>query len=290
MNARVRAAEAPRPAARHAVVVPLLGEPALPRVILSGLLADPLASDEVLVFVCGGAWEATRLDELRRRIAFNGVAAVVLHAPGVNDAAQALRVAAAETEAADFLVLSAGVSGAAPGWRSAMRAAALTAGGAACACPTVLYEDWSIRWAGDADLEAIGTAPYVSVRRRLAGMPAAAVRDPAATGAAGLGTLACCLIPRAALAAADDGGVRATLFGQEAAFFSRLAATGIACVWVPSVQVHAADEACEQASQSGVERLIDGWCLREDLRDAARAAVPGRFQTRERRKEVTCAS
>ena len=114
--------------------------------------------------------------------------------------------------------------------------------------------------------------------------------DPAATGAAGLGTLACCLIPRAALAAADDGGVRATLFGQEAAFFSRLAATGIACVWVPSVQVHAADEACEQASQSGVERLIDGWCLREDLRDAARAAVPGRFQTRERRKEVTCAS
>ena len=293
MNARVHAAEASRPGARpgarHAVVVPLLDEPALPRVILSGLLADPLASDEVLVFVCGGAWEAARLDELRRRVAFNGVAAVVLHAPGVGDAAQALRVAAAATEAADFLVLSAGVSGAAPGWRSAMRAAALAAGDAACACPTVLYEDWSIRWAGDADLGALETAPYASVRRRLAGMPAAAARHPAAVRAAGLGTLACCLIPRAALASAADGGAWTTPFGQEAAFFSRLAAAGVECVWVPSVQVHAADEASEQAGQPGVERLIDGWCLREDLRDAARAAVPGRSQTREHRKEVICA-
>lgn len=277
-----------RPDARHAVVVPLPGEPALPRMTLAGLLNDPLAEDETMVVVCGGAWGAAKLDELRRSLAYYGLAAVVLRVPGLVDAAEALAAAADATRAVDFLLLAPGTVGTAPGWRSALRAARTAEGRVTYACPTLLYEDWSIRWAGDTALETFEAAPYVGVRHGLAGLPARAVGTLATARSVTQGNLSCCLVPRAALALIADGGVWTTSFGQAASFLSRLAAAGVGCLWLPAVQVYAVDDAPEPAGQPGVGRLVDGWRLREALREAS--SLSDTTRTGGHRQEPACVS
>lgn len=279
---------AARPHARHAVVVPLLDEPVLPRMVLSQFLTDPLADDEVLVLVCGAAWAAAKLDELRRRLAFYGLPTVVLRAPAATCVADALAMAAEATRAADFLLLGPATAGASPGWRAALRAGAADAP-LACACPTLLYEDWSVRWAGGASLQRLETAPYAAMRQERAGLPASAV-DGVAAGAPTLGTLACCLVPRAALARLTDGAPRVTPFGQEAGFFLDLAAAGVPCRWVPDARAYAVEDA-ERSAEPGVGRLIDGWCLRESLRPAGPAGRPAPPHTHEYSQEMAaCAS
>ncbi len=274
---------APRPDARHAIVVPLLDEPVLPRMVLSQFLTDPLADDETLVLVCGAAWGAAKLDELRRRLAFYGLPASVLWAPAATGVADALAMAAKATRAADFLLLGPATVGASPGWRAALRAGAAAHGPLACACPTLLYEDWSIRWAGSAALQRLDTAPYVAVRQTLAGLPAAAAG--VAADESTLGTLACCLFPRAALALAAGGAARVTPFGQEAGFFLSLAAAGVACRWVPAARAYAVDDATERPAEPSVGRLVDGWRLREDL------VAAGHPYTHEHSQEMAaCAS
>lgn len=281
---------AARPDARHAIVIPLLDEPVLPRMVLSQFLTDRLADDETLVLVCGAAWAAAKLDELRRRLAFCGLPAVVLRAPAGTGVADALAMAAEATRAADFLLLGPATAGASPGWRAALRAGAAAHGPLACACPSLLYEDWSVRWAGGADLQRLDTAPYVAMRQERAGLPAAGVAADAST----LGTVACCLVSRAALVLVADGTAGVTPFGQEAGFFLDLAAAGVSCRWVPDARAYAVDDPAERPAEPSVGRLVDGWCLRERLRvagPAGRRPAPAPSHTHEHSQEMAaCAS
>jgi len=249
-----------------AVVIPLVGPPVQPRAVLSQFLHDSLRPDEALLFVCGANWGDGAMATLRRTLAFMGLDAQVLHAGDVDDPSSVLDVAAAYQPASHYLLLDPATSGTAPGWRQALRQAVESASQPAVACPTLLYEDLSIRFAGPSGLALSPIAPYASVTRKMAGMPAAfATSRLYSEGETVLGTLACCLIPNAVLHAI--GGAHTSLpgrFGQETGFFLRLHAAGIACLWVPQASAYAPDVADPATALEGeVGRLVDGWCLRE---------------------------
>lgn len=251
----------------HAVVVPLAA-PVLPRAFLSGFLQDPLGDMEQLVLVCGPEWNQAALDTLRGLVRFYGLPATILAASGTATPAAALREAARCTTAAVFLLAGPGASGRAPGWRQALCRAAAERDDAAFACPTLLYEDWSIRYAGAAGLGFQDIAPEAPPQAQVPGMPAglAAGRAPVA---AAIGTLECCALRRPALAALDGAGVLSTDAGQEADFFLRLRRAGLAGVWLPAVQVYAPEDA-EAQGQAG--RMVDQWVLRDAWRPAAAQA------------------
>ncbi len=265
---RPAAGAAPRvllrgPLARaHAVVVPLAA-PVLPRALLSDFLHAPAAADEQIVLVCGPEWTQAGLDGLRALVRFYGLPATVLAGALTATATVALRAAAAVTTAETLLLAGPGVSGSAPGWRAALRAAADATGTAAFACPTMLYEDWSIRYAGSPSLRFSDTAPYAEAHAPMAGLPAALTADRALQSAA-VGNLDCCLVRRSALVALDGARALATAAGLELDFFGRLAASGLAGVWVPSVRVFAPEAA--DAAPTRAAALVDGLILRTTWR------------------------
>ncbi len=257
-----------------ALVVPLVGPPALPRSFLSQFLHDPLANDEALVLVCGPAWGAASVATLRRTAHFMGLPARVITAADASDATAALDIAAEAVPALRYLLLDPATAGTRPGWRRALRAAAEAAPASAVICPTLIYEDASIRYAGAQALITHTDAPYVGVARHLAGMPASLLEDgpPQATV---FGTLACCLVPRTVLSAIGGARTRlATSFGQETAFFLRLRAAGIVCLWVERAQVFAVDVNGLSSPSTHVGRLVDGWCLRTAQERELFAAKP----------------
>lgn len=257
------------PVAReHAVVVPLAA-PVLPRAFLSGFLQDPLGDTEQVVLVCGPEWDEAALDALRGFLRFYRLPATVLAAAHTASPAAALRDAAQCTTAAVFLLAGPGTSGRAPGWRQALYRAATGRDGAAFACPTLLYEDWSVRYAGSAELGFQDIAPDAPPQAQVPGMPTAGTVSQAPVPAA-VGTLECCALRRPALAALDGAGVLLTDAGREADFFLRLRKAGLAGVWVPSVQVCAPEDGTEAQGQSG--RIVDKWMLREAWRAAASPA------------------
>jgi hypothetical protein len=244
------------------LVVPLVGPACLPRSLLSQFLHDPLARDEALVLVCGAEWSPTALATLRRASSFMGLEPHVLMALNATDAPAALDFAAETFPAQLYLLLDPGSAGCRPGWRSALRSAAEAAQGPSVVCPTLLYEDLSVRFAGSTGMTTHAVAPYFSVRSSIAGMPAGLVEDgpPQPTV---FGSFACCLIPRLVLTAIGGARTRlASRFGQEAAFFLRVRGAGFACLWQPRAAVFAPDMAPSQSTATNVGRLVDGWCLR----------------------------
>lgn len=255
------------PAARqHAVVVPLAA-PVLPRAFLSGFLQDPPGDTEQVVLVCGPEWDGAALDALCGLIRFYRLPATVLASADTAGPATALRDAAQGTTATLFLLAGPGVCGQARSWRQALYRAAT---GADFACPTLLYEDWSVRYAGAADLGFRDIAPDAPPGAPVPGMPAVQTAEGVPVPAVA-GTLECCALRRPALAALDGAGVLSTDAGREADFFLRLRKAGLAGVWTPAVQVCAPEDGAEAQGQAG--RIVDKWVLRDAWRPAPAPAA-----------------
>ena len=239
----------------QAIVLPL-AVPMLPRTFISGFLQDPPDDDEQLVFVCGPVWDQAGLASLRALIRFYDLPATILACRARPSPACALREASLASQASAFLLVQPDLSAPEPGWRHALRAAAR---GRAFVCPTVLYEDWSTRYAGATDLVFPDGAPYAEIRIPSAGLPrpTTGLDAPAPINS---GTFACCLVQRSALPALDTVEGFLTETGQEAAFFRRLRDLGLTGLWLPSVQVYAPEQ--DAAEDAKIIRLVDFWVLR----------------------------
>lgn len=282
-RARLPAAVAPRhePQAEAdvslAIVVPLGGPPVLPRALLSQFLRDPLAPRETLLLLAGPEWDRPARDRLEAQARALGLAAAVIAAPsGVDEPADVVRLATGHADAAQVLLLAPAAIGRAPGWRRALLAASRLALRPAAVCPTLLYEDLSVRHAGPARVLPLRTAPYLRIAQDLAGLPADFAE--AESGGDGLpvpivlGTLQCCLLPRAALPAlAPPGPTALSPRGRELGFFLRLRDAGIPCLWAPSVQVfapettdlpHAGADAAAFGDLLNLRDALDGAALR----------------------------
>ena len=253
-----------------AIVIPL-ADPVCPRALLSQFLADPLAPNEGLVVVCGPAWHEAALARLAAEMRFRSLPALLLRTDAPVSPAAALDAASAASRADWLLVAEPQTHGRTPGWRGALRAAAAAHAEAACLCPTLLYEDFSVRCTGVRAVQALPHAPWFATRQPDAGLPAALLRGQAVQPVLA-GSLACCLIARRALTAVG-GAARASAGAAAEALdlFFRFRRAGLVCLWVPDAVLYAPD-AAEPAGDAlaRVGRLVDGWCLaRQWLADLA---------------------
>ena len=240
----------------RAAVVPLRSATP-PRSAIANFLIEPAEPDEQIVFVCGPEWDAARTEALIGLIRFYDLPASVTTLPEAPDAASAILEAASITEAATFLLLSIGAIGSVRGWRGALHEAA--ASGAA-ACPTVLFEDGAIRFAGSAELRFTDRAPFVERDAPLVGLTSGYVNTDAPTAISN-GALSCCTVNRSAIAALQASAGFLTEFGHEAAFFLSLRRGGLAARWMPAVRVTAPEDS--DPASAPVASLVDGWMLRQ---------------------------
>ncbi len=246
----------------RAVVVPL-STPKMPRSLISSFLLDPVAGDEQVIFVCGPEWDQVRRETLIGLIRFYQLPASVLEVGYSLRSADAMREAASLSEADSFLLTSPGVVGSAPGWRGSLHQAA---GNDHVACPTVLFEDRSLRFGGPKSVLFLERAPFVTIHEPFAGA-CADLASAEGSHDVGGGTFACCLVQRSALPALEHASRFMTDAGQEAAFFLSLRELEMKSSWVPSVRVSAPEEEASQTQPA--LPLVDGWMLRDKWGEAA---------------------
>ena len=249
-----------------AIVVPL-ADAVMPRVTLSQFLTDPLGKDEGLVFVCGDNWTDTAIESMRASIAFYNMPSAIVRMHGCVNAMTALSAVAGVADARRLLLLAPGAVGRSRGWRRALHVALDVAGEKTCVSPTIVYEDESIRFDGTDRIEPLDHAPYVRVRRRLAGMPVNTISaiepEPTVTISP-----VCCLMPReAVLGQVAPCAITTTAWMQEITLSLMLQRNGMTSIWTPAAQVYAADAplAAFHENTSRVRQLVDGWCSRATI-------------------------
>lgn len=240
---------------------------------LSGFLADPpVEGEETLVIVLGPEWRGAPLGALEAAAAFYGLDAALIIAEEDIEQTEAWEIGARTVEAERYLCLgSAGIHGP-PGWRAAL-SRGTPAEVPGVAVPMLLYEDGSVRSLGFDSVEPAAAPPYLRVRWRAAGLPAAALGREVARPCLGAALAGAMVSARAHREVGGFCGFGITAAAQELAFFLRLAARGGRCVALPSLPVVAPEAAERAATWRNAARLAEALALQRLLpRPAAEAA------------------
>jgi O-antigen biosynthesis protein len=229
---------------------------------LARLAADPeMEAIELLVVTPEGPASSLGTS-LQRHARFYGRSGRLVVSPDDIDACDALELGADAASSDLLLFLSPSVFPKRTGWLSQLTNALAASDKAAAICPTLVYEDDSIRYAG---LHS-GTAPGRTEMTRFAGYarhwlgesgPGAAVMPVR------MGTLECCLIQRNAFR--ELGGFARDYVGVEMKgpdFFLRMRAAKQHCLWMPAVEMIALDDPAEAAPPAywmQTAKLVDEW-------------------------------
>mgnify|MGYP001244587241 FL=1 len=274
------AADRPLVEADTVLLVPLLGkDPRRVTPFLAQFGMHRLDGATRMLIVCGGPADAAARRALERSAAFYGVDATLLGAPDACDAAMALQAGIAASASERLLFLSPSIFVESAGWIARLGAALAADAGAGAVSPTVLHEDFSIKFAGIEGVQALEGPPFAARRGRFAGYRRGGAggrgAEPVLAGA-----LECCLLRRDAVEAAGGlGGGTGLAATQALRLFLALRRSGFATLWTPEVEVY---DLGDPAAQSGDYWLktagwVDGWCLRETwFREAARHAASQR--------------
>jgi hypothetical protein len=244
-----------------AIVVPLVEAGLRTAVLVSHLARERV--DAAIVFVAAGPARAL-VNELGRQLDFYGVEAGIVTVDEAVDAVTALAVGARETEGAErLLFLSPRCHPITEGWAARLFAALGDGEVPRAVSPTLLYEDWSLRFSGLDEVRFVETAPYVECNAARAGYPRGWASG-APRGASLAGALECCALTASALERAggfSGGFVLPHLRAVD--FFLRLREAGGEVEWLPEVELYALEEsgsAADYVQRTG--ELIDGWSFK----------------------------
>jgi hypothetical protein len=129
--------------------------------------------------------------------------------------------------------------------------------------PTLLYEDWSIRYAGIDGIRFLSAAPFADVAAERAGYPRGWMASAAVTPTL-VAALDCCAMTRSAFEAVDGfGGGYALPALQGPDLFLRMRLAGVRIAWLPDVELYALDDAVSSdAYWARTGEMIDGWQFR----------------------------
>ncbi len=210
-------------------------------------------------------------DMLERHLGFYDIPGHILVPAEPIDFCEALELGAAATRSEELLFLSSSVFVADAEWCAGLREALESDDRVAVVSPTILHEDYSVKFAGVDAVETSDAAPFVSPSVRRAGYPRSWLAGKAA-GPTLAGSLECCLFRRAAFEACGgfaEGFALSTLRGID--LFMRLGGAGFICLWTPNVEVYglgsgsgiAPDAATYWVQTGGV---VDGWTFRRTWR------------------------
>ena len=266
-----------------ALIVPVTAPETRLNTLVAGIAARPPGPEIPVLFVCTPAAVGDG-GYLARNIAFYGLEAGILlleRDVGFLDALAAGIQAAAQAQA--FLVMSPTTHPLSRNWGSTLLAAVEDFGRPLAASPTLLYEDWSVRYAGIDRLRFSEAAPYAESEVHAAGYPRDG-RSGMAGDAGAQETLAaaieCCAFTRAAWTLA--GGARrgyAAAWAGGLDLFLRLKAAGGRVLWIPGTEAYALDDGGARSDAARTAELVDGWILRARWRPG----VSGPGQTEPKR-------
>lgn len=223
------------------------------------LATDPdfRAAELILVAAASGISAAA----LKAQAAFYGLSGKLVIAADGMDTFEAMDLGARYAEGELLLFLSAAVFPREPGWLSRLTAELARMACPGLVSPTLMYEDESIRFAGQ-PLDA-GATPLPS-SARLAGYPAdwLSERAPMAVAAA---APECCLIRRSLFQ--ELNGFSRALVGPALKgldFSLKVRGHGRACTWVPDIRLYALDDDSEPAEPDywlRVGQMVDRWAF-----------------------------
>lgn len=226
-------------AAPLALVVGAAGEAEEAAVALSLLALDP-ETRNVPIVLSVPVGHADRVGADAQRLAgFYGLGLRLVIGEGIEDMCDAFEAAVGATGAETLAFLSASVLPREAGWLSRMERAYRARGGKVLVSPTIVFEDDSIRFAGTW-LETDGGERRLS--DRYIGYPRDVVRNAEPSDVVA-GTVACCLLPRAAIEAV--GGFNRSYLGPTEKgrdLCLQLKLAGTPSVWLPEVEMIAAEE------------------------------------------------
>jgi hypothetical protein len=278
-------AAAAAPARRRvdtSIIVPMVEDGRAAKPVLAQFGIDALAPDEELVLVCSATVPDRTLRMIAGHLGFYGIAGRVIVAEEAVDFCTAYDIGVRATVSDNLLFLSPAVFGREFGWIGRLRAEMARLPQPAPLSPTLLFEDFSVKFAGIEGIEEMDGPPYVAPAIRYAGYPISWLERERTEAAPALaGTLECCLMPRAlyeTVGGFSSGYALGTL--KDLDFFLRLRARGVQAVWTPSVVAYALDEGSTGDPDYWVQtgQLVDGWSFRESWRtaftEAGRAAAP----------------
>lgn len=231
-----------------------------PAASLSCFLDDPPADGETLVIVLGPEWRGTPLAALEATASFYGLDPAILVAEEALEQTEAWEIGARAVPAERYLCLSgAGLAGP-KGWRRAL--AEGTPGEVACvAAPMLLYEDGSVRSLGFDAIEPSAASPYLRVRRRAAGLPAASLDAAGPRHCLGAALAGAMVSARAHQEAGGFCAFGMTAAAHELAFFLRLAARGGRCVALAAIPVVAPEPTERPEPWRNAARLAEALAL-----------------------------
>jgi hypothetical protein len=251
---------------RVAVILPIVDAQVPVGVLLSQFALSPLGEGEGLVIAVAPAVAEPVLAALRKYLTFYGLRARIAVAQRDLDICGAFEVGAAATAAETLVFLAPTVRGRQPGWIG--RLAKLAAGEALTAVsPTLLYEDFSVRFAGLDAVTFEDAAPFARLHLSHAGYPTQWVRKEQSRKTLAA-SLDCCAISRAAFARLGGFAPGYTLPTFKAAdFFLRLTALGGEVLWAPEIEAYALDDAQASDLSAQAAEAADGWGFGTAWRD-----------------------
>jgi O-antigen biosynthesis protein len=209
------------------------------------------------IVIASGAGAHERLSPSLRRFAeFYDLSIKLVPCPQAHDIYQAMDAGVRHASSDMLLLLSPSVLPTSTGWLSDLEWAYKTSGRTGMVSPTLLYEDFSIRFAGIQQISAqSAVSQYAGYSRDwLKGRELTTVQAASTD---------CALLPRAAFLSA--GGFSTDFVGTDfkgVDFCLKLRAAGHVCLWLPTVQLIALDEQPrEQAQEYWLQTggLVDRW-------------------------------
>ena len=222
--------------------------------LLAILATDRSVRTLPIAIAAPGAALALVSGEIERLSRFYGLNVRLIFADAVDDVFDALQAGVAATEAGTLALLSAHVLPLREGWLPELLAAHRRSGERPLVCPTILYEDGSVRWAGtmlgeNGDRRAI-SQPHVGFPR--SALSGTGQQDISA------GTLEACVGSRATFVGLEGlghGYLTPAARNLDMAFRIRL--NGTPAIWLPEVEMIAADDALAPPGSREIHDRID---------------------------------
>ncbi len=248
-----------------ALIIPLTDPSCRTSIVVAGLANCIPGGGVAPLVVCSPA-VAERTVALLREIEFYDIDVAVLVADESIDACEALEIGVGATAAPMLVFLSPSSHPFQSRWAAELVAA--LGDDTAAASPTLLYEDWSVRYAGIDSMRFLDTLPYAEAASARAGYPRGALPTGAPTPTLAA-SLECCVVRRAAFKQVGGFSAGYALSAQNGLdFFLRLRAAGLRIAWVPGVEAYALDgPPAAEGYWVRTGEMVDGWSLRASWRD-----------------------
>jgi hypothetical protein len=250
-----------------ALIIPILESDTRTKVVVAELASRNPGKGIATLFVCSSALgEGT--NALLREIAFYGLDAQILVADAVVDHCEALDIGVRATDMARLVFMAPSTHPLRANWAADLLAVQADAGEPFVVTPTLVYEDWSICYAGMDGIRFLDAVPFADPAYARAGYPREAIRETGVSAALA-GSLDCCAMSRSAYEQLDGFGCGYALAKANGLdLFLRMRKAGVRVLWMPQVEAYTLGDLSAQNDywmQTG--ELVDGWSLRASWRD-----------------------